>query len=475
MKLFSILPDNYFTLLTLKYKEIYIEALYILLKEYKNSIGKLTVDKCIQSIIIHFNNKLFNLGDEGEENNINDTDKSPRSQARRILNQLIEYHWIEKNDDIKNLQEYITIPYYTNRFMRTIESLMYPQEDNTNNYASNVMLNINKLGDKEDMPQYKIFLDNAYRDTENLNNMLHEMFDNMRRYFDNLLRQAETSMVLKEHFDEYSNSASRKTFHLQKTRQNLFRFRQEILDKVNALFYDEETITALANQIMVTENKESLDDCYNMVIAKLDSIKIFFEDIEELMDTITNTHIQYVRTTMDKIQYLAHKEEGIKDNIVKVIQHLNSHQPNELLKIIRRNINTNDLITITEKSLWKPSKRRIKRDEAPVTLKPIENQEEIKKKIIARNKERLKDNPIYSQKSITEFVEAHMGKKTSFKTSDIELKDDTDFVKLILAFDYSNKNSFQYRAEILKEKVKVSNYIVPEIEFYLKGSEEIDR
>jgi len=472
MSLFKRIPENFFTLLTLENKELYAESLLVLWQEYKELHGELDKERSIIILITHFDKKLYELRKEFDEEIIDDAidNLNIKNRANKIYKKLLYYGWIIEEDDPRKMETYVIIPSYSTRFIEAIKNIVLPQNDRTSNYAANVYLNMQKIGDKNDL-DYLIFLESACMDTENLVNILNETFDIMKRYYDGLLKKASIDKVLKEHFEDYFEDIVEKRFHPLTTTQNIYKYRQTIIDKAIDLQYEHETILMIAKRLKMNKGIKNLSEAEDKVISMLNYIKTTFESIDGTRDRLKEVHRQYVTTTMQKINYMLNKDKDIKDNIYKFLKLYKENEKSigeeRSLDIISSNIYFNEIEIIGSRSLYSPKKARKLFDPGERKVNKETGQEQLsnKKRALEKGKKIKLSNPLYSEKTIISFIESMLGGKSEINTKEIRIKDEEDYIKLVLALNYTSKKGAKYSSRILENQVTSGIYQYQEIIF----------
>jgi hypothetical protein len=77
----------------------------------------------------------------------------------------------------------------------------------------------------------------------------------------------------------------------------------------------------------------------------------------------------------------------------------------------------------------------------------------------------------YPLERIRDFVGTFFASgRTTAESEDIPLKDDTDFILLILAAARSRERGMNYTVELEKEGVNVNGYVIPKMRFTKKDA-----
>jgi len=461
VKLFEIVPNNFFNIFTSSYRDIYVEAIHVIWKEYKGCSYILTRGQCQGLLYTYFDMRLYDFNDDEENDGIDEKDMS--GKTNRILRKLIKHGWIEENDELEELETYINIPSYAVEILEAIDNILNPINNETDKCVTNVYLNIKAI-DTEKFNEW-LFFENAYQNTLKLSRLLQDILHSIKIYYSQLLKQPTLSELFSEHFNEYIESIIYKKYHSLKTEDNLYKYRTEIVKKANALLYDDEIQSILINQIQ-KRNGISEDDARYKVFTNLEEIKDIFENIDSRIKQIDRKHDQYLRTTIDRMNYLKSRGKDFKGNLINILKALgNSKDMEPYIDVVNDNIRINLVSSISEKSIYRVKSRRSEFVPQPLQLDAgnNENMEFAKCKIIDEQKNRRLY--MYSDKYIEEFLEERLNSKSEFNTKDIEINNDIEFIKLVLALKVARKQKSKYTAEILDVYVVNSKYRVPEIIF----------
>lgn len=465
MKLFDIIPINFFNIFTSLNREIYVESLLIIWKEYRSSSYILSKEQCAGFLYSHFDSKLYEFKDE-EEGEENSEEKNMSGYAKKILRNLIKFGWLEENDELEELETYISIPVYVSEILEAISNIINPINNETDKCVTNVYLNIKAIG-VEEFNEW-MFLENAYQNTQKLSRLLQDILHNMKLFYNQLLKQSTLSSLYKEHFDDYIESIVYKKYHSLKTEDNLYKFRIEIIKKINELLYDEEMQDNIIAQ--VKKSNESNDDEAKYIVLKyLDDIKDVFENIDARITQIDRKYNQYLRTTLDRVNYLKNRREDFKGNLIKVLKKLAVQKDSDsYINAINDNIKFNLISSISQGSIYKFPVLKPKFSPEPIQIDvdDVESIDQIQEKII--NEHRKKDTYMYSEKFIEQFIEEKMQGKDEINTKNFNINDDHEFIKLILALKLARKQKSKYEAETLDEYVYKDIYKIPEIIFRRK-------
>jgi len=463
MRLFDIIPNNLFNIFYSENRDIYAEALLAIWKGYKNSSYILSRDECATILYTHFDSKLLEYQDENADGSADGTveEKSMAVYAKKILRNLIRYGWIEENDELEELETYISIPVYSSEILEAITNILEPNNYETDKCVTNVYLNMKEIG--IDSQNDWLFLLNAYQNTQKLNRLLQDMLHNMKMFYNNLLKQITISNLFKEHFDEYIDSMVYRKYHSLKTEDNLFKFRTEIVKKANELLYNDNTQNTITNQLM-KKNNVTHEEALDSILIYLDEIKDTFETIDSRIQQVDRKHTQYLRATIDRMNYLKNREKDFKGNLIRVIKNLaDSESSDRHINAINDNLSFNYMKVLSQSSYYKIPIKKAKFNPQPLQIDTNEFEDMIEGRNKVIDQQKAKESYLYSEKFVYSFLQEKFGDNNTINTRDFILRDDSEFIKLILALRLTRKKNAEFYAEVKDNYIINNNYKIPEI------------
>lgn len=428
MILMNEIPDRFWGLFRSINQSTYIEALLKINEEYEYSNYFLTKEVCIQVLGEYFSQKSTVIW----QDELEDEADAKEPPASRVLNWLLKAGWLRKVDDYTSMAVNIVIPDYAAVMVGAFQRLASDEEDETQIYIQNVYAILFSL--KNDPRASGSLLNTAYVNTKRLNKTLQDMLHNMDKFFASLLEQKAYGALLKDHLEGYVEEIVKKKYHILKTSDNFYLYKNDIKRWIGAMREDVDWLEQLSRR---SGKKTSPGD----IVEKLDQIERGFDDIEHRIANMDKEHSRYIRATVTRLNYLLNQEDNMKGLVIQLLNHLSeAEDQDEKLKTVGDVMNLSQLSILSEKSLYKKRKNRVNFKE---NLMPEEEAGELTLEEVL-NLNRLKNR--FSKKEIENYIEAHMDKGR------MEVKEDTvstdeEFEKLILAYDYSTRIKSSYVVE----------------------------
>lgn len=441
-------PDTFWSLFRSVNRDAYIEALLYINEEYQYNNYFLTREACIQVLSDMNAKKRFELQREEDETEF-DMLETPSS---RILNWLLRTGWLKKIEDYNTLATNIVIPDYSAIFIDAFERLTSEDMEETEIYIQNVYATLFSF--QNDSRVNLNMLRTALINTRRLNKALQDMLHNMDRFFARLLDQKTYGELLKEHLEGYVEEIVQKKYHILKTSDNFYIYKMDIKKVLRDMREDEEWIET------VRERSRAQGDTKEDVLELLDLIERGFDDIEHRIANMDKEHTKYVRATVTRLNYLLSGETDTKGLVIQLLNRMaQGDDYGELLQSTGSRMNLSLLEMISEKSLYK---RRKGRQDFISQMAPEEVAEDLERDDV------LKLNRIqarYSRKQIEEFIESHMENEV-MDAARLEIAEEGDFEKLILAYDLSTRKNSRYM--VLEEDAEImeqNGYRYPGLRF----------
>ena len=450
MQLRNEIPDSFWSLFRSVNREIYIDALLCITEEYEYSNYYLTREICIQVLNDMNARKRYEL--QREEN---DTDFDMlETQASRILNWLLKAGWLKKIEDYNTFVTNIVIPDYAAIFIEAFEKIDSDDLEETDIYIQNVYATLFSF--RNDPRVSLSMLRTALVNTRKLNKALQDMLHNMDKFFGRLLEQESYGELLKEHLDGYVEEIVRKKYHILKTSDNFYIYKMDIKKCLREMRENEEWIENVRNRSkMMGDTKED-------VLDLLDMIERGFDDIEHRISNMDKEHTKYVRATVTRLNYLLSGETDTKGLVVQLLNQMSVSEKDKKEEMIHKTgekMNLSLLEMLSEKSLYKRKRGRkdfVSQMSADETLDDL-----AKEDVLRLNRVQVR----YHKKQIEDFIEANMTDEI-MDASKIDISDEENFEKLILAYDYSTRKNSKYMILVEEpEIIEHGPYKYPALKF----------
>ena len=273
-------------------------------------------------------------------------------------------------------------------------------------------------------------LKTALVNTKKLNKVLQDMLHNMDHFFSRLLKQKSYEEVLAEHLEGYVEEIVEKKYHILKTNDNLYLYKNDIKRCLREMRED----IPWMEQVQKKADKEKGED----VLSIINAIERGFDDIEHRISNMDKEHSKYIRATVTRMNYMLNGESDTRGLMIQLLKTIgDSKDSEEKIEKVGQSMNLSHFEVLSEKSLYKKRKRR----DFASQVEEEKQQEELSREDVLRLN---KIHTRYQQAEIEDFIEFYM-QDDHMEVKDIDIRDEESFEKLILAYDYSTRRNSKYK------------------------------
>ncbi len=453
MNLFDKIPENFFSILVSKNKNIYIDALFVLREAFKQ---EMSISR--ENIIARLINSLeeeFNEEDFSEDENVEDLkDNNISSKAYFLLRKLKWAGWIEFEMQRDSFEENIILPDYSIKFLDLLYSIVQEEQVEYNSYVFATYSSL-KLASVEKNETYNA-INTAYSNTMQLINELKSLYNSLGRFHRRMSNQNNINDVIKEHFFEYKEYSDEMIFP-RFTRDSIPRYKSPIKDMLNNILADSEVLNSTINVAMKNKKYTSKEDAENDILNKIRTVIEVYENIDFTMNQIEAKNTDYVRASVQRIQYLLTSDKELKGKLINILR---NSKKEAVLEKMEQEVNLLKQEYLTKDSIYTRASNN-KKEGRPLELK---KEKTIDAKAFYEFAKSLEN--LYSNKKINEFMEANFNGKPFITSAEINLNTTEDLILLILATIKADKSgrSFYYMQDS-DEIVNNNGYKIPNIKF----------
>lgn len=461
MQLYEIIPEKFFSVLTSKNKEIYIDALFVVRRCYRQEL-LIRKEDLVSMFIHHLEDLMMNLSEEEGDEPIGEENLSGR--AHFLLRKLINTGWLEKENDLNSFKEYLVVPDYAAEVLDVLYDIT---DDSPGEYNSLVYSTYSALhtanAERDDFMLEALL--QSHSATRMLRESLIRLYNNMRRYFQKLQDQAEVREVLKQHFDNYQVLVMDKIYHPLKTFDSVPRFKTRILNILRSWLTDLEVIERIASSMVRRGYRPGIEDARSRVVTMLGEIIDTYENIETLLREIDKKNAAYTRASVERTQYLLNTDRGARGKLVEILKKLPVLQadlPVETGRMLNGDLNIYRQFFVDENSLFRERRRKMLGEAQPLPLTTPDHREEAEQEFtwFAR---RLQEGLTHGK--IIEFISRYLEGREAFTSHELKLEKPDDFVKVIMAVLKNEEEDIPYQVRFLDGYIYINGYRIPDMIF----------
>jgi len=462
---FSVLSDNFFSLLASVNREHYAALLvlyYRLFQENTRGLERELVVREFMNYLVLHRDTLEEEGDEapGEnaapENRLSDE----RSIASRFLKRLVNTGWLSE-ETLADFTKVINITAWGKPFMKALADI---DGGLKTEYESHVVTVYSMLcGETIKNDGHHAVL-KAHEESRSLIDSLKVLSQSIKGYYDNLNLEAiraRAASVLHEHYDLYMGEVLDKAYKRLKTSDNVSRYRQGIFKQVAVLLKNDKWLEESAGKYMRIL-QTSREDCRKKLEFMLEEIRDDLRSVDPLEDEIDRRNAAYSRSSTEIIKAYIEPDSTVAGKIGLLIKAVQNAIPGDNNDDVRQRIAHGIYrIGFLAPSTLAFRQKREEGDFSAVTPKAdIEALERREREFILQMQKRL------SLKKINAWLDEQGGQDRILAPEELITGEDS-YIRFVYALLYGDsRENFGYLIEEDEKgaaPVKAADYVVPDI------------
>lgn len=461
MKLFDVVPEGLFQLLSGPNKQIYAEALLLLYDHAQTQHFGVRYE-VIRDLLQEMLETRHELGDNvellDEESRGIDVvqdrgqmsiDEMTRSQANALLRRMERLGWADV--EIRSqFERYIVLPHYASRIIGVIKELC---EAKTVEYQRFAFLIYQSLTGEAAKQQPCSAVLGAADISAQFKQELVSLYNNMKHHMEQVVRQTSIRDVLDHHFEYYKTQIIDKSYHRLKTSDHVARYRMHILNTVQQWLLDREQLAETALDGVKCGLYSTQEEAEHAVKQALFFIEDTFTGLDELFYQIDMRHNQYLRSSYDRARYLSQQNEGMGQQLARVLELLGKGHPAgnaDRLFAVRQ------VRGLSEQSLL--SSRRKRAPHQPDVHVKVEVPRHVLEELRSKNIERMLK--AVNRKKVEEYVLDRMGDRQEMELKELAPQNAEQFIMLGYVYLYGSDgwSSFQIKRSGTRRILVIGGY-----------------
>ena len=454
MNIFNKIPENFFSILVSKNKNIYIDALFVLREAFKQEMT-ISRENIISRLINNLEDEFYqeDFSEEDETNELKDNNIS--SKAYFLLRKLKWAGWVEFEMQRDSFEENVIIPDYAIKIIDLLYSIVEEKQVEYNSYVFATYSSL-KLASIEKGETYNAII-TAYNNTVQLINELKSLYNSLGRFHRKMCNQDNINEAINEHFFEYKEYSDEMIFP-RFTRDSVPRYKSPIRDMLSDILADKERLENTINIASKNSKYKSREEAEDDILNKIRTVLEVYENIDSTMNQIEQKNTDYVRASVKRIQYLLTNDKELKGKLVNILKN-SKHE--KVLEQMEKEVKLLRQEYISKDSIYLRSSNDKRKQGNPIALKETKELDSKTLYDFAKSLENL-----YSNKKINDFMSKNFKDRPFINSNEIELKSVKDLILLILATIKADKSgkSFYY-FEDSDEIINNNGYRIPNIKF----------
>lgn len=446
MKLFDVIPEGLFQLLTGPNKQIYAEALLLLYEHAQ--IERFGVRyEMMRDLLQEMLDTRHELGenasllDEADREPVEVTDRGQmsieemtRSQANAMLRRMERLRWIDV-EVRSQFERYIVLPHYSSRIIGVLKELCEVKSVEYQRFAFLVYQSL--TGEAAKLQPCSAVL-SAAEVSAQFKQELISLYNNMKHHMEQVVQKTSIRDVLDHHFEHYKSQIIDKSYHRLKTSDHVARYRMHILNTVQQWLLDRDQLEETAMDGVNTGLYPTLEEAKEVVKQALYFIEETFQGLDELFYQIDVRHNQYLRSSYERARYLSQQNEGMDQRLARLLELLKSEEVDE---------HTNRLFTLrqvrglSEQSLLPPRRKRAPHQ--PDVHVKVEVPKHLLEELRSKNIERMRK--AINRKKVEDYVLGRMGERPEMDLAELAPKTVEELIMLGYVYLYGTDGGSAFR------------------------------
>ena len=456
-ELFEIVGDDFFKPFTSLFKRIYIDCLNIIYDSYRTELSYgAERDVLIAKLTYYFeSNGTGDIQFEDETESLKDA----KSKASMFLRKLKDFGWVEY--DIGNDQKIrVIMPNHSVTLIQTINSITKQEEME---YQSEISAIYSLLTNEELISRpYVQVVKPVYDHTLSLFTELKKLNTSIRKYIEEITSDKTAEEIL-ENFFTYHEEIGSKAYHRIKTNDNVSKFRNIILRRLQDMIENKERYDMIVQGFMNIESANDYEDASDIVHGMISETIDRFRSYDEIVDEIDRRNTKYIRNAVERAKFLLLNSNNAEGKISKILQYMadqyNKDEENNLTEdaspdICRIfNIFPQGFLSGESLKAIPISKKITDVDELTDGFILSDEERELRRlAIMEKNKNR------FSKKNINNFVNNILENKQVVKASEIEVMSKRDMIRIIFIYLYGKENNTEYIVNSCTEQIEKEGF-----------------
>lgn len=459
MKLFELVPDKFFSILTSSKKEIYVEALFVVRQAFKTELV-IRREDLIAMLLDSLESSILqaDFTEETEEMCAeNESVEGLSGKVHLLVRKLKDTGWLEVEYERNSFEENITIPDYAISIINLLYDLSSEQIKEYNSY---VYATYAALKSTDENPDYLYqALQTAYGNTIKLVDELKLLFNNIKRYHQRISDSISINELLEEHFDRYREKIVDTIYYPLKTIDSVPRFKHAIISILNEWILDDKVIENIALQGVGRHVFTNIEMGKEEALHMINSIADTYESIEGMVADIDQKHVEYTNASIDKIRYMMNTDRSAKGKLVELLKNAGNKT---IYDEMEKGIEVYKHAYMDRQSLYDRVKRNIRTEGKPLAIQETTDDNKAVDGFLSDVRKQ------YSTRKIDNFIEKYFEGKKDFTTEDIVVEDTEQFILFLLGTIRGREKSARYTIEFLEGNVDRQGYSLPLAEFRKK-------
>ena len=442
-KLFDYIPANLFSILAGPLKEIHAGLLFLIYDQYKRTIYTLPRETIIDLFCEYLETvdapEEWPEDEYPEHEQVVQSPETLRDRATQLLRKFIDTQWVVQEQHYDYTFK-ISLPDYALFILETLDKIRtgYRME-----FRGRVLSIYQNLTGEEGMTY--VALQQAQESTAELIKGLASLNHNIKKYTEKLLEYKEPYDIIRQIFDEYQIQILGEQYYRLKTSEHISKYRTGIISRVKEWKFNRPEIINQANRMVEEKQVQTRIEGENLIFEWLEYIEESFESMDDILEEIDRRNSQYARSAVEKLRFQLQQGRGHEHQLVMLLRSLAAQarqkgEKEEAPDAVNRAMRIYRQEAVDELSIKLPVRERKVHTPQPVEL--VEVDQKSRDDNLKRFRQRVQEEVTIDE--INQYVETLLQDKKALPLSEMPLKSNEDWVKLIYIILFSRSRRAGY-------------------------------
>lgn len=423
------IPEDFYKLFRTKNRDAYMQIVSAIYEENDAaySVLGLTQEEC-QALIgdVIAKARIILEKEEGEDAEASFLENSPYG----ILSNLVKWGWLQRDFDEKLNTDIISFPEYSQLFAELFVRLQ--KEDEGIERESILSIYSALFTYQSDTEKNNDILKNALRASKGLGQLLSNMQDGMRSYFDELSSKKNFIGIQQVLVEEINNSDSKK-YAILTTVDSFYRYKEAVKELISQILDSNdakrEELLLERKQLEMGSTAEKRNQ-YALKYCEEANELVYqtereFDVIERKYNKLIEQKTIFAKRALARIHYILQEGAGENDNTIKLINLLDrSRSRDKILEEMREKLPVSvQFKNVTDNSF------AVRRERGEEEFVPIALQKEENGKVLEITD--FVPKPLYTKRELMQFYQENK-KDGKFTAAEETVKNAEDLEKLML-------------------------------------------
>lgn len=250
MNLYDIIPENLFSVLVSKNKNLYVKTLFVLLDAFKQHL-KISKDELISMINAQLDDDIISADFTEEE--LLESEQSISGKAHFLVRKLKSTGWIliETENDFR---EYITVPGFSYKIIQLLYDIANVSESENFAYVYSTYSSLKLADETRDPFEMITALNDGAERTEHLVESLKSVYHSITYYNQQLINTLNVNNVLHSHYEIFQEDVILKILRPLKIKDSVPKYKIPIQNILKLWIAEEDVIEDMVQYRLSKQN-----------------------------------------------------------------------------------------------------------------------------------------------------------------------------------------------------------------------------